>query len=120
MNEYELFYCSTSRSIRKTRLLKVPCFYIENKVKCITELSSKFMYKLIPSTNLYTNTCCLYWESRLNFEINWLDVFNRNLMHIKDLNCVNLTSNYCIIYCLYEETFTNGAYVMKALVQIVT
>ena len=34
--------------------------------------------------NGLTNTCCLYWEKKLNVDIDWSKVFKRNLAQIRE------------------------------------
>ena len=41
-------------------------------------------YSLFPSRNTLTNKCCLYWGNKFNIDITWLNVFNFNLIHVKE------------------------------------
>ena len=69
---------------RKDNELKVPHLLIGKKVKHVTDMDSKQFYGIIPSKNNLTNTCCLYWEGKLNIDIDWSTVFMRNLVNIKE------------------------------------
>lgn len=62
----------------------VPKLLIGNTLKCISDLSSNVMYKLFPSRNIFTNKCCLYWENKLNTDINWQHVFHFNLEQVRE------------------------------------
>ena len=64
--------------------LKVPYLFVANKVIHVTNMSSNRLYKLIPSRTVLTNTCCLYWEQKLNVDIDWSTVFKRNLVQIRE------------------------------------
>ena len=57
---------------------------VANKVQHVTDISSNRFYKLIPSRTVLTNTCCLYWEKKLNVDIDWSKVFKRNLAQIRE------------------------------------
>ena len=69
---------------RKENTFDIPRLIVAKGVKCITELSSKTFYKLIPSRNALTNTCSLYWENKVNFQVDWASVFKHNLVHITE------------------------------------
>ena len=69
---------------KQDNALEVPSLLVGNKVKHVTNMSSKGFYQLIPSKNVLTNTCCLYWEDKLNADIDWPLVFRRNLAQVKE------------------------------------
>ena len=78
--KYDNIPCLT----RDHRELSIPSICVANKLKNVDDLNSKSFYKLLPSRNLFTNTCCLYWENKLNIEIDWTGVFKCNLVQIKE------------------------------------
>ena len=59
--------------------LSVPSFVVTEKERHISDLSSNIFYRLIPSKNTLTNKCCLYWESKLDGDIDWANVFKKIL-----------------------------------------
>ena len=69
---------------RQENELKVPYLFVANKVIHVTDISSNRLYKLIPPRTVLTNTCCLYWEEKLNVDIDWSTVFKRNLAQIRE------------------------------------
>ena len=69
---------------RQENTFDIPRLIVAKGVKCITELSSKTLYNLIPSRNALTNTCSLYWENKVNFQVDWASVFKHNLVHITE------------------------------------
>ena len=69
------------------------------------------MYKLFPSSNTFTNKCCLHWENKLDIDVNWANVFNNNLIQVREnkLREFNLKLLYNLLPVrrnLYKWNFT--------------
>ena len=69
---------------RKENISSIPNLCVAKKITCITDLSSRALYKLLPSKMSLSNTCSLYWENKFNFQADWASVFSHNLAHIKE------------------------------------
>ena len=66
--------------------LQIPSIFIRKREKAIFDLSSKDFYSLIllNCTSPFTNRCCLFWENKINNDVDWSKVFKRYLILIKE------------------------------------
>ena len=66
--------------------LEIPFIVIRKRDKAISDLSSKEFYNLIllNCRSPFTNPCCLFWENKVNNDVDWSKVFKRYLILIKD------------------------------------
>ena len=66
--------------------IRIPSIFIRKRNCAIFDLSSKDFYNIIRlnSRPPFTNPCCLFWENKVNNEVDWSKVFKRHLVIIKD------------------------------------